>query len=114
MNGRQGAVLLEAIVALTVLATIGSAAAWLATDSMRSVNRTHERENEVRIAARFLSAVSLWPREDLDRHLGRRRQGPWMMDVDRTDPIVYVVTLTDTASNAVLLRTAFFRPDSLP
>jgi len=114
MNGRKGAVLLEAIVALTVLATIGSAAAWLATDSMRSVNRTHQREHEVRMAARFLSAVSLWPREDLDRHLGRRRQGPWMMDVDRTDPIVYVVTLTDTASDAVLLRTAFFRPDSLP
>lgn len=113
MNAR-GAVLLEAIVALTVLAIIGSAAAWLATDSMRSVQRTHEREEEVREAARFLTAVTLWPREDLDRHLGRRRQGPWMMEVDRTDPIVYIVTLTDTASDAVLLRTAFFRPDSVP
>ena len=114
MNERKGAVLLEAIVALTVLATVGSAAAWLATDSMRSVTRTHEREHEVRMAARFLSAVSLWPREDFDRHLGRRRQGAWIMEVDRTDPIVYVVTLTDTVSDAVLLRTAFLRPDSLP
>ena len=111
---RKGAVLLEAIVALTVLAIIGSAAAWLATDSMRSVNRTHEREKNVREAARLLTAVTLWPREDLDRHLGRRRQGPWMMEVDRTDPIVYVVTLTDTASTAIVLRTALFRPDSVP
>ena len=113
-HARKGAVLLEAIVALTVLATVGGAAAWLAADSMHSVNRTHERENELRSAARFMTAVTLWTREDLDRHLGRRRQGPWMMEVVRSDPVVYAVSLTDTASGAVLLRTAFFRPDSEP
>ena len=110
-NPRQGAVLLEAIVALTVLATIGSAAAWLAADSMRSFNRTHDRETEVRGAARLLTAASLWSREDLDRHLGSRAQGPWRMRIDRPLPTRYDVSLTDTATGIVVLRTSLWRPE---
>jgi type II secretory pathway component PulJ len=113
-RSRRGAVLLETIVALTVLATVGSAAAWMAAESMRAVNRVHERESELRRAARLLTAVSLWPREDLDRHLGRTVQGPWVMGIERTDPVVYVVNLADSAGGAVLLRTALFRPESAP
>jgi type II secretory pathway pseudopilin PulG len=109
---RRGAALLEALVALAILATVGSAAAWTASESMRAVWRAHEREHDTRAAARLLTAASLWSREDLDRHLGSRRQGPWRMRIDRPRPTRYDVTLTDTATGMVVLRTSFWRPEA--
>jgi type II secretory pathway component PulK len=112
---RRGAALLEALIALAVLGTVGSAAAWQATESMRAVNRMHEREQEQRAAARLLTAISLWPREDLDRHLGSRVQGPWRVRIDRPAlSALYTVSISDTASGTVLLETALYREDTNP
>ncbi|MGH7334194.1 MAG: hypothetical protein ACREKS_15920 [Candidatus Rokuibacteriota bacterium] len=111
LQGSRGAVLLEAVVALAVLATVGSAAAWTASESIRAVGRVHEQEGRVRAAARLLTAVSLWPRADLDRHLGATAQGPWRLWIDRTSPTLYVVSLADTGTRKVLLRTSLFRGD---
>jgi type II secretory pathway pseudopilin PulG len=105
-----GAVLLEALIALVVLATVASAAGWTASEAIHAVTRTHETEGEVRAAGRLLTAVSLWSREDLDRHLGSRRQGPWRMQIDRPHSTLYDVALTDAATGHVLLRTSLFRP----
>ena len=98
--------------ALAVLGTVGSAAAWSATESMRAVTRMHARETEQRAAARLLTAVSLWPREDLDRHLGTRAQGPWRMRIDRPTRTVYVVSISDTTSGATLIHTALYREET--
>lgn len=108
---RRGAALLEALVALAVLGTVGSAAAWSATESLRAVARFHEREQVQRKADRLLTAVSLWPRADLDRHLGSSRQGPWRLRIDRPLITIYDVSLIDTVSNAVLIRTSLYRED---
>ena len=110
-DNRRGAALLEALIALAVLGTVGSAAAWNATESLRAVTRMHERERSHREAARLLTAVSLWPRADLDRHLGNSRQGPWRLRVDRPLTTVYQVSVADSASDVVLLRTALYRED---
>ncbi len=111
LTDRRGAVLLDTLVALAVLAIIGSAAAWTASESIRAVGRTHETEARVRLANRLLTAASLWPREDLDRHLGSRAQGPLRMWIDRPRPTLYEVTVTDAATDAVLLRTVLFREE---
>jgi type II secretory pathway component PulK len=109
----RGAALLEALVALALLGTVASAAAWSATESLRAVQRMHAREQEQRLAARFFTAVSLWPREDLDRHLGDRPQGPWRLRIARPIPAVYTVTLSDTVSGGVvLLQTALYREET--
>lgn len=108
---RRGAALLEALVALAVLATVGSTAAWTASESLRAVARAHERENETRAVARLLTAASLWSREDLDRHLGTRAQGRWRMRIDRPRPTRYDVSVADSATGAVLLRTSVWRPE---
>ena len=79
----RGAVLLEAVIALAILATVGSSAAWLVSETIRAVQHVHEEEGHVRSAARLATAVSLWPREDLDRHLGSTEQGSWRLIVDR-------------------------------
>ena len=103
--------LLEALVALAVLATVGSVAAWTATESIRAVGRARDAEARVRLAGRLLTAVSLWPREDLDRHLGSRAQGSLRMQVDRPHPTLYGVSLLDGATGAVLLRTSLYRQE---
>jgi len=114
LTDRRGAVLLEALVALAVLGMVGGAAAMSVSESMRAVAHVHETESHMRNGARFLTAVTLWPRADLDRHLGTSPQGPWRLRIDRPRTILYEVTLTETATGKVLLRTALFRPDTEP
>jgi type II secretory pathway pseudopilin PulG len=112
LGNSRGAVLIEAVVALTVLATVGSAAAWMASESLRAVERAWAREADTRAAARLLAAVSLWPRADLDRHLGASAQGPWRLRIDRPRPTLYVVSLADSAGGDPLLETSLFREET--
>lgn len=111
-SGRTGAVLLEVMVALAVFAMLGGTAAWMGSEAIRDVGRAHAAEVEIRRAHRLLVAVSLWPREDLDRHLGDTPQGPWRLRVDRVQPDLYEVMLTDTVTGRVLLGTALFREET--
>jgi len=74
---RRGAALLEALVALVVLTTAGAAITALAVMTGDVSHRAHSAEGELRRADAFFGMVSLWPREDLDRHLGDHEQGPW-------------------------------------
>src|SRR6266699_2387326 len=90
-----------------LLGTVGSAAAWSATEALRAVQRMHARESDQRLAARFITAVSLWPREDLDRHLGDRPQGPWRLRIDRPLRTVY----TGLGERADQIRAAGARVD---
>lgn len=112
---RRGAVLLEAIVALTMLAIGGVAMVALASASLRAIVRVRTAEAELRRANALLSAVALWPREDLDRHLGTHPQGPWQLRVDRPSATLYVLTLGDSADPALahpLLTTSLYRPET--
>jgi type II secretory pathway pseudopilin PulG len=111
-RGESGVALLEAIVALTILGIAGTSAVVMASESARTVRRAREADAEVREASAFLDAVSLWSREDLDRHLGSRAEGPWRLRVDRPTQTLYTVALTDSAGGPELLRTALFRPDT--
>jgi type II secretory pathway pseudopilin PulG len=114
----RGAALLEVIVALTILAVAGTAAAEHARACADAVARARRADDETRRASALLDAVALWPREDLDRRLGARPQGPWTMVVERESSTLYVVTLADSArvasdgaalSGRTLLRTALYR-----
>ena len=110
-RARQGAVLLEAIVALTILAIVGAAVTALAIDSARAVERARAADVEAQRASALLDAVALWSREDLDRHLGARGEGQWRMVVERPLPTLYTVTLADSSGDRVLLRTTLFRAE---
>ena len=108
---RRGAVLLEAMVALVILASAGITVLSLVAESERAVDRVRNSERELRAANAFFNAVALWSRADLDRHLGDRRQGRWIMRVDRPRPNLYVATLSDSATRATVLRTSLYRPE---
>lgn len=108
-RGQAGAVLLEVLVALAVLGIVAGSAAWQTGEWLRTVRHVHDVEAEVRAGQALLAAVSLWPRDDLDRHLGGSAQGPWTLLVERPAPDLYQVALRDTASRATLLRTVLYR-----
>lgn len=108
---RAGAILLEAIVALVILAVAGTAAVTLVSQSSDAVRRARIADAEMREASALLHAVALWPREDLDRRLGERPQGRWKLIVQRPTPTLYEVVLADSAVTRELLRTTLFRPE---
>ncbi|MBA3889657.1 MAG: hypothetical protein H0X64_03925, partial [Gemmatimonadaceae bacterium] len=80
---RPGVALLEALVALTILGVLGSALAALAMESSSAAAHAAAAEVAVQRASRFLEVVAVWPRADLDRRLGTRRQGEWQLTVSR-------------------------------
>ena len=108
---RLGAVLLEALVALTILAVAGMALIAMMTQSADTANRLGESERELNEASDLLEAVALWPREELDSRLGDRAQGPWRLRISHPSRTIYAVVLVDSTSR-VLLETALYRPDS--
>lgn len=109
-RGRAGAALLEAIVALAILAGAGVALVTLTTRTGAVVQRAREADREAREASAFLEAVALWPRDDLDRRLGERPQGRWRLRVDRPHPTLSVAVLTDSTGSREILRTSLYRP----
>ena len=111
---RRGAVLLEALVALVIMASAGAAVAALSVESGQAVQRARSTEAELRRADAFFAIVALWPREDLDRHLGERHQGSWRLRVERPSPTIYAITLTDSLGARALLRTVLYRPEPPP
>ena len=110
---RSGMTLLEVLIAVAILGSVGIATIGLATESWRAVRTAREADEALREASAFFDAVALWPREDLDRHLGDRAQGPWRMRIDRPTPTLYVVTLADSSTGRTLLETSLFRPEPL-
>ena len=96
--------------ALTIFSMIGVASLTMAARASRAVSDAREAEAGLREASAFLHAVALWPRSDLDQRLGDRRQGLWLLRIDRPAPELYVVTLSDSMGSARLLRTSLFRP----
>lgn len=111
---RAGVALFEAIVALVILSTAGLTAASLVVDASRAASRVQASELRVRRASAFLESVALWPREDLDRRLGDRPQGPYRLRVVRMASTLYVAQLWDSAGADMLVGTALYRPEQVP
>jgi hypothetical protein len=103
--------LLEVLVGLVILTTAGATVVVLGAETARAVERARVAETQHQRAAAFFEIVTLWPRTDLDRHLGDREQGPWRLRVLRTTPSLYSLTLTDSLGARTLLHTVVYRPE---
>ncbi len=108
---RAGAALLEALIALLIFGVAAVAIVAGASEAAHAVDRAKSADREMRAAHALMEAASLWPRADLDRHLGDRSQGAWRMRIDRESPVLYVVTIADTATGAELIRTSLYRAE---
>lgn len=106
-----GMTLLEVLVALAILAVAATGVLAVAAQSWRAIQGARDADRSLSEASAFFDAVALWPREDLDRHLGDRAQHPWRMRIDRPQRTLYVVALTDSSGRDTLLVTSLYRPE---
>ena len=108
-----GAMLLEAIVALTVLSLAGAGALALAAAALRAERDMAGREAVNLAADRVLAASALLTRTDLDRRLGRRSVGEFTVEVQRPEPALYRIAIAESRSPDIeLLVTVIYRPEA--
>jgi type II secretory pathway pseudopilin PulG len=106
---RSGAILLETIVALTILTLVGITAVVVVSQSVDAARGASIADAEMQEASAFMDAVSLWSRADLDRRLGSRVQGSWLLTIHRPTETLYLLVLTDSTGSNEILRTAIYR-----
>ena len=107
----RGAALLEAMVAVAILATSGLSVLGLLSAAARHQAMLAERESTLRQGDLTLAALSLYGRADLDRRLGRHPAGRFVADVRRPEPSLYRIALLDSdTSRLELLVTVVHRP----
>lgn len=101
--------LLEVLVAMTIFAIASTAAMVRAAQARHAVALARTAEDRMTTASAFLDRVALWPQEDLDRHLGAHAQGKWVLEVERSTPAIYTLTLFDGSTRRKLLETMLYR-----
>lgn len=106
---RSGIVLLEVLVALAIMTVAIAAGVPLLRTATAASESVVSHEMRLRQADQLLSAIALWPREDLDRHLGDRRQGEWTVRVQHPTPTIYVATVLDAGVAREWMRTMVYR-----
>jgi type II secretory pathway pseudopilin PulG len=110
---RRGMVLLEVIIALTIFMIAGLSAVVWVRQTLLTVDHAQAAVEEMTAASDYLDRIALWPQEDLDRHLGARREGPWVAQIGRLTPTIYEVVIGDSSSAEPLLRTWLYRAELL-
>lgn len=95
---RRGAALLEAVVALTILTTAGSALLGRLVSLGDAWQRMREHEEMMLGAERVMVATSLLSASDLSQRLGAREVGAFVVWVDRPEPKLFRVGVSSTAA----------------
>lgn len=110
VRDERGAVLLEVLLALVILATSGTALVVMVSDGLAGVRWAQEREQRYSEADALLTQLALRDRRGLDIRLGRRAAGAFLTEVQRPRPELYRLAVLDsTFPNAELLVTVVRR-----
>lgn len=107
---RRGAVLLEALVALVILALTGVAMITLLGQTVETARQVHRREAETRAAGAALERVLAWDRSAMVARVGQSRLACCGLTVEAVTPALFRVAVSDTATGAVLLETSYYAP----
>ncbi len=108
-GAERGALLLEVLAALTIFGASALATLGLLNQLSQTERGAQEVERRLADEDRLLTAYSLLEREDLDRRLGARPVGPYLVEVQRPAPALYRITIGD--STGVDLATMVHRPE---
>lgn len=109
LRNSRGSVLLEVLVALLILAFGGLVVVDSSARIAAIAFRVADTEAMFRQADQYMTAISLWSPEELNRHLGRHRRGRWVLDVQRTANALYEVNVMDSTASRTLLHTTLYR-----
>lgn len=108
----RGVALLEVLAATAILGIAGLGLLELATANIQAVRGAAERERAFADAERLLTAYALLTREDLDRRLGQRDVGPYVVEIQRPERPLYRVALRrHEAPEVEVLVTVLYRPE---
>lgn len=111
-HAERGAALLEAMVALAILATAGTGLVAALGAALRNETELARYEATVLAADRVLTAMTLLTRNDLDQRLGSHRAGEFVVEVQRPRPTLYRIAVAEARAPEVeTLATVVFRPE---
>ena len=108
---RRGIVLLECIIALTILGSALAGMTLLLAECDHATWRAQSTDARNEKADAFMHTVALWTRDDLDRRLGERVQGEWRLIVQRRRPTLYDIALLDRRTRELLVRSSLYRQE---
>jgi len=100
-RAERGVALLEALVALTILATAGLALVALVGAGLRAERDARERERTIAAEEGVLGAATLLKRTELDQRLGRHDVGEFIVDVQRPERTLYRIAVVQARSPEV-------------
>jgi type II secretory pathway pseudopilin PulG len=111
-GSERGIALLEVLVAVMILGITGVSFLELVTAGTRAVGVARERERVMADEERLMAAYTLLSHSDLDRRLGQRQVGPYLVRVQRPERSLYRIALgiKGTATQEDLV-TVVFRPE---
>lgn len=111
-RGERGMTLIEVLAALAILGGAGSALVATLAAAMQEERHSQMEERRVDAASRVLAATSLLSKADLDRRLGERTVGEFVVRVGRPEAALYRVGVAEQASPGLeLLTTVLFRAE---
>ena len=93
MRSKRGVALLEVLIALVLLATAGISLVELVGAGLRGERIARLRETTLASEERLLSALTLLRRNELDRRIGRRAIGEFIVDVQRPEKTLYRIAV---------------------
>jgi len=115
MRGERGIALLEALVALSILASAGIGLVTLARAAADAEVRSAVTEQTLVAADRILTVTSLLRRQELDQRLGEHPVGDFLVRIQRPEGTLYRLAIaTSAAPDVELLATVVFRPRPTP
>jgi type II secretory pathway component PulJ len=115
MRNERGVVLLEVLVAVAILATVGIGLVEHVGSGLRAERDARWRESTLATEERLLSALTLLNRKELDQRIGRRQIGEFIVDVQRPEPALYrIALLQDQSPQVEDLVTVVYRPENKP
>lgn len=106
----RGAILLEVMVALAILASAGISLVALTSNALRSELAMRRREETLLAADRVLAATTLLTRNDLERRIGKHRVGEFVVDVQRPERTLFRIAIAEADAEVESLVTVVYRP----
>lgn len=93
LENRRGVVLLDALVALTLLASSGLALAVIGAGALRAVQAADRAEQEALRAHKLMTTLSLLTKSEFDQRLGNHAAGEFAVEILRPEPGLYRIAL---------------------
>jgi Tfp pilus assembly protein PilV len=109
-HGRRGSALIEVLVAVVLLTTAGTALVTLLGQTSRSMRTTLESDRLTTRASEELDRFALLDRRALASLAGRSHARGWTVDVESPGQGLFAITIAESDTTGVLLRTTLYRP----